>query len=124
MASSTGDFWQTSVPIPAQAGGTIVYYQITASDDSETVQSPVLNYTVTGTGGGSTSAPVITSVYESSDSTLQVFFNTPVDPVTSQTPGDYSVNGIVAVNAVRDAADFSQVAITVRAIPAGDRTRT
>jgi Endonuclease I/FlgD Ig-like domain len=122
MGPAAGNYWQNSPPIPAHAGGTIVYYQVTASDDSVTVQSPVLNYAVTGTGGGSTSAPVITSVYEASDSTLQVFFSVPVELVTSQTPGDYSVNGIVAVNAVRNAPDSSQVTITVRAIPAGDRT--
>jgi hypothetical protein len=124
MAPASGDFWQTSLPIPAQPGGTIVYYQVTAADDSVTVQSPVLNYTVTGTGGGGNVAPVITSVYEASDSTLQVFFNEPVDPVTSQLPGDYSVNGTLAVNAVRDPVALSQVTITVRSIPAGDRTLT
>ncbi len=126
MAPATGNFWQTVLPIPAQTGGTIVYYQVTAADDSVTVQSPILNYTVTGTGGGGggTGTPVITSVYEASDSTLTVFFSVPVDPVTSQTPADYSVNGIVAVNAVQDPAHTSQVTITVRAIPAGDRTLT
>ena len=124
MAPATGDYWQTSAPIPPHSGGTVIYYQVTAVDDSVTVQSPVLNYTVTGTGGGSSGAPVITSVYEASDSTLQVFFNTPVDPATSQTPGNYSVNGIVAVNAIRDPVDSSQVTITVRSIPAGDRTLT
>ena len=124
MAPASGDYWQNAPPIPAHAGGTVIYYQVTASDDSVTVQSPVLNYTVTGTGGGSTGAPVITSVYEASDSTLQVFFNVPVDPVTSQVPGNYSVNGIVAVNAVRNAPDSSQVTIMVRSIPAGDRTLT
>jgi endonuclease I/flagellar hook capping protein FlgD len=123
MAPATGDYWQNSPPIPAHAGGTVVYYQVTASDDSVTVQSPVLSYTVTGTGGG-TGAPVITSVYQASDSTLQVFFNVPVDSLTSETPGDYSVDGIVAVNAVRDAAVQSRVTITVRSIPAGDRTLT
>jgi hypothetical protein len=120
MQPASGDFWQTSVPIPAHAGGTIVYYQVTASDDSVTVQAPILNYTVTGTGGGS-AAPVITSVYQASDSTLQVFFNTTVDLATSQTASDYSVDGNVAVNAVRD-TDSSRVTITVRSIPAGDRT--
>lgn len=124
MEPATGDFWQTSVPIPAQPGGTIVYYQITASDDSATVQSPVLTYTVTGTGGGGSSTPVITSVYEASDSTLQVFFSVPVDPVTSQVATNYSVNGLIAVNAVRDPVATSQVMITVRSIPAGDRTLT
>jgi hypothetical protein len=124
MAPASGDYWQNSPPIPPHAGGTVIYYQVTASDDSVTVQSPVLNYTVTGTGGGSSGAPVITSVYEASDSTLQVFFNVPVDPATSQAAGNYSVNGIVAVNAVRNAPDSSQVTITVRSIPAGDRTLT
>jgi hypothetical protein len=124
MAPATGDFWQTSLPIPAHVGGTVVYYQVTAADDSVTVLSPVLNYTVTGTGGGSSGAPVITSVYEASDSTLQVFFNVPVDSATSQLPGNYSVNGIVAVNAVRDPVNTSQVWITVRSIPAGDRILT
>jgi len=124
MEPATGDFWQTSQPIPAQAAGTVVYYQVSASDDSVTVESPVLNYTVASTGGGGTGAPVIKSVYEASDSTLQVFFNVTVDSVTSQTPGNYSVNGITAVNAVRDPASPSQVTITVRSIPAGDRTLT
>jgi endonuclease I/flagellar hook capping protein FlgD len=123
MAPAGGNFWQTAVPIPPRAGGTVVYYQVTAADDSMTVQSPVLSYTVTGTGGGS-GAPAITSVYQASDSTLQVFFNVPVDPVTSQLPDDYSVDGIVAVTAVRDSVDSSRVTITVRAIPAGDRILT
>jgi hypothetical protein len=125
MAPTTGDFYKTAVPIPAQAGGTTVYYQVTAADDSVTAQSPVLSYTVTGTGGGGgTGTPVITSVYEASDSTLQVFFTVPVDPVTSQDPIHYSVNGLPAVNAVRDPVNTSQVMITVRSIPAGDRTLT
>ena len=124
MEPASGDYWQTSVPIPAQAGGTIVYYQITASDDSVTVQSPVLTYTVAGTGGGGSGTPVITSVYEASDSTLQVFFSVPVDPTTSQVATNYDVNGLIAVNAVRDPVATSQVMITVRSIPAGDRTLT
>ena len=124
MAPATGNFWQNSPPIPAQPGGTVVYYQITASDDSATVQSPVLNYTVTGTGGGSSAAPVITSVYEASDSTLQVFFNVTVDSASAEAPGNYSVNGLTAVNAVRDPSAPSRVMITVRSIPAGDRTLT
>src|SRR5436309_2728960 len=124
MAPASGDFWQTVQPIPAQTGGTMVYYEITAVDDSVTVQSPVLGYTVTGTGGGSGSAPVITSVYEASDSTLLVFFNVAVDSATSQTPGNYNVGGLGAVNAVRDPIVTSQVTITVRSIPAGDRTLT
>ena len=124
MAPVGGDFWQTSSPIPAQAGGTIVYYQITAVDDSITVQSPVLNYTVTGTGGGGSTTPVITSVYEASDSTLQVFFSVPVDSATSETAANYSVEGLSTVSASRDPVTRSQVTITVRSIPAGDRTLT
>jgi endonuclease I len=124
MAPTTGDFWQTALPIPAQSGGTTVYYHVTAADDSVTVQTPVLNYTVTQTGGGGGSAPEITSVYQASDSTLQVFFDVTVDPATSQTAANYSVNGIVAVNAVRDPVAVSQVTVTVRNIPAGDRTLT
>lgn len=124
MAPTTGDFWQTVLPIPPQTGGTVIYYQITAADDSVTAQSPVLSYTVTGTGSGGTGTPVITSVYESSDSTLQVFFNVTVDSVSAQDPSHYSVNGLPAVNAVRDPAAPSQVTITVRSIPAGDRTLT
>src|SRR5205823_4197149 len=88
MAPASGDFWQTSLPIPAQAGGTVVYYQVTAADDSVTVQSPVLNYTVTGTGSSGGGAPAVTSVYEASDSTLQVFFSVPVDSASAVTPGN------------------------------------
>lgn len=124
MEPATGDFWQTSLPIPPQVAGTTIYYQITAEDDSVTVQSPILSFTVAGTGGGGSATPVITSVYEASDSTLTVFFNAPVDPVSSQVATNYSVNGLVAVNAVRDPVATSQVTITVRAIPAGDRTLT
>lgn len=124
MAPATGNFWQTSSVLPAQTGGTAVYYLITAVDDSMTVQSPVLNYTVTGTGSGGTGTPVITSVYEASDSTLQVLFSVVVDPTTSQLPANYSVDGLLAVNAIRDPAVLSQVTVTVRSIPAGDRTLT
>ena len=125
MGPTTGDFWQNSPAIPTQAGGTTVYYQITAVDDSTFAQTPVLNYVVTGTGGGGGGGtPVITSVYEASDSTLQVFFNMAVDPTSSQVPGNYSVEGLGAVNAVRDPVATNQVMITVRAIPAGDRTLT
>jgi hypothetical protein len=85
----------------------------------------VLNYTVTGTGGGGSGTPVVTSVYEASDSTLQVFFSVAVDSATAETPANYGLDGgLVAVNAVRDPAAHSQVMITVRAIPAGDRTLT
>lgn len=122
MAPTVGDLWQTSTPLPAQVGGTTVYYRITAVDDSVTVQSPVLNYVVGSTSGGSTSAPVITSVFEASDSTLQVFFNTPVDPASSQTASNYDVNGNVAVAAVRDPLATHVVTVTVRGLLAGDRT--
>ena len=125
MTPTTGDYWETAQAIPAQAGGTVVYYQVTAVDDSFSVQSPVLNYTVTGTGGGGGGAPVITSVYEASDSTLQVFFSVAVDSGSAGTPGNFSLDGgLVAVDAARDPAAPSQVWITVRGIPAGDRTLT
>lgn len=124
MAPTTGDFWQTGVPIPAHSGGTVVYYQVTAVDDSVTVQSPQLSYTVTGTGTGGGGTPVITSVYESSDSTLVVFFSVVVDPVSSQNPANYTVGGVPAVNAVRDPLNPSQVTITMRGLTAGDRTLT
>jgi len=124
MTPIGGDQWQTSLPIPAQPGGTTVSYQITAVDDSVTAQSAVLHYNVTSTGGGGSSTPAITSVYEASDSTLQVFFNIAVDPLTAQDPAHYSVNGLPAVNAAFVPASTSQVTITVRGIPAGDRVLT
>ena len=43
MGPTTGDFWQTSPSIPKQSGGTSVFYQITAVDDSGSVQTPVLS---------------------------------------------------------------------------------
>ncbi len=33
MTNTGGDTWETVTPIPAQSGGTVVYYQITASND-------------------------------------------------------------------------------------------
>jgi len=124
MEPTTGDQWQTSSPIPAQTGGTTVFYQITASDVANTSQAPILNYTVGSSGGGGTGVPLITSVYQASDTTLQVFFNEALDPTTSQIPTNYSVNGIVALAAVRDPSTLSIVTITVRGIPAGDKTLT
>ena len=124
MEPTVGDLWRTSAPIPPQPGGTTVYYQITAVDDSVTVQSPILSYLVGSTGGGSVSAPVITSVFQASETTLQVFFNVPVDPVSSQIAGNYSVNGIVATTADRDPVQTNIVTITVPGIPAGDRVLT
>ncbi len=127
MGPATGTYWRTATPIPAQAGGTVVYYQVTAADDSVTVQSPVLRYTVTGTGGGGSGAPVVTSVYEASDSTLQVFFNIAVDPVTSQLAGNYALDGgLGAFSAVRDGTNPNQVWIGFHTgqVPAGDRTLT
>lgn len=124
MEPTTGNLWATSTPVPPQLAGTTVYYHITAVDDSVTVQSPTLNYLVSSTTGGSTSAPVITSVFQASETTLQVFFNVPVDPVSSQIAGNYSVNGLPATNAVRDPFQTNIVTITVPGIPAGDRTLT
>lgn len=124
MAQATGNFWQTANTIPAQTGGSTVYYQVTAVDDSMTVQSAVLSYSVGSTSGGSTSAPTIKSVYEASDSTLEVFFSTTVDPATSQVPANYTVGALTAVNAVRDGTDPTQVWVTVRGLTTGDYTLT
>jgi endonuclease I len=127
MAPSSGDFWQNVTPIPAQSGGTTVYYQVTASDDSSTTQSPVLQYNVTGTGGGGSGVPVLTSVYEASDSTLQVFFNESVDPASSQVPGNYGLTGgLVPYSATRDGSNPNQVwlAFHTGQIVAGDLTLT
>ena len=124
MALVSGSTWQSSAPIPAAAADTTIRYQVTAVDDSVTLQTPVLSYVVGSSDGGGTGSPTIASVFESSDSTLQVFFSVAVDPLTSQVPGNYSVDGLTAVSAVRDPFNTALVTITVRAIPAGDRTLT
>lgn len=58
-----------------------------------------------------TAPPVIVSATATSATTLDVLFNEPVDPASSQVTGNYSVdNGIgIPVSAVRDAANNSLV---------------
>jgi endonuclease I len=124
MGLIAGDTWQTSAPIPAAVAGTTIRYQISAVDDSITVQTPILSYVVGSTGGGGTGAPTIASVFQSSDSTLQVFFSTAVDPLTSQVASNYDIDTNVPVSAVRDPLNNSLVTLTVRNLPFGDRTLT
>ena len=118
---ASGDFWQTASPIPAQAGGTVVYYQVTAADDSVTVQSPVLHYTVAGTGErqhvGAGDHVGLPGERLDARGVLQ----RPRRLRDVADAGNYSVNGIVAVDAVREPGATKQVMITVRSIPPGDR---
>lgn len=112
--------YRTQTQIPAQPAGATVYYQVQAVGASASSQSSTRSYTIPGGGGGG--APTVLSVGEMSDSTLLVFFSEPVEETSAETPGNYTVGSLVAVDAVRDPANPSQVLITVRDIPAGTRT--
>lgn len=114
--------YRTLTQIPAQSAGASIFYRVEAVGASASSQSANLSYTIAGGGGGG--APTVLSVGEMSDSTLLVFFSEPVEEASAETPGNYSVGSLTAVNAVRDPAAPSQVLITVRAIPAGLRTLT
>lgn len=113
--------YRTDTPIPGQAPGATVYYRVSAVGASAPSNSATASYAIPGAGG---TPPSILSVGEMSDSTLLVIFSEPVEEVSAETPGNYSVGALVAVNAVRDPAKTSWVTITVRNIPAGSRTLT
>jgi endonuclease I len=113
--------YRTMTQIPGQAAGASIYYQVQTVGASSNSNSAILSYSIPGGGGG---APTILSVGEMSDSTLLVFFSEPVEETSAETPGNYTVGALTAVNAVRDPAQTSQVMITVRSIPPGSRTLT
>jgi endonuclease I len=115
LADST---YRTSEPIPAQAGGITVYYRVQAEGVSASTLSSVRSYTL---GGGGVGAPTVLSVGQMSDSTLLVTFSEPVQETSAETPSFYTVGALVAVDAVRDPVQTSQVLVTVRGIPAGTR---
>lgn len=127
MSNIADSTYQTDYTITAAVAGATVYYRVSAVGPHGTSQSSVLSYTIPGGGGGggTPGAPTISAVGEMSDSTLLVFFSEPVDPVTSQAPANYVVDGgRVAVAAVRDPVRTEQVLITVRGLTAGSRTLT
>lgn len=118
LADST---YVTDSQIPGQASGATVYYRITAVGATATTLSSQYSYTLPGAGTG---APTVLAIGEMSDSTLLVQFNEPVDPLTSQVPGNYTVGALTAVAAVQDPVVTSNVLITVRGLTAGTQTVT
>lgn len=114
--------YRTLTQIPAQSAGATIFYRVEAVGASASSQSNTLSYTIAGGGGGG--APTVLSVGEMSDSTLLVFFSEPVEETSAETPGNYAVGALAAVDAVRDPLATSQVLITVRNIPPGTRTLT
>lgn len=114
--------WRTMTQIPAQSAGASVYYKVQAVGASSNSASPVLSFTIPGGGGGG--APTVLAVGEMSDSTLLVQFSEPVEETSAETPANYTIGALAAVDAVRDPAQTSQVLLTVRSIPAGARTLT
>lgn len=111
--------YRTSTEIPGQAPGASVYYRVHADGPTQSSQSAISSFTISGAGG---SPPTILSVGEMSDSTLLVFFSEPVEETSAETPANYAVDALAAVTAERDPAQTSQVLITVRGLTAGTRT--
>ncbi len=124
MVNSSGNTYLTSSEIPGQSTGVVIYYRVSAEDDSATTQSTIRTYTVGSGGGGGGTPPAITSVGEMSDSTLLVFFTMPVSKSSSELASNYTIGANVAVNAIRDLADSSQVWVTFRNLVAGTNTLT
>ena len=121
MALLSDSTYRTSAAIPAQSAGATVYYQLQAVGASATSASSILSYTLAGGGSG---APAILAVGEMSDSTLLVQFSEPVEETSAETPANYTVGALSAVDALRDPIQPSQVLVTVRSIPAGAQTLT
>ena len=119
LALVSDSTYRTSTPIPGQSAGASVYYRIQAVGASATGTSPVLSYTI---GGGAGGAPTVLAVGEMSDSTLLVQFSEPVEETSAETPVNYTVGALTAVDAVRDPAATSQVLVTVHGLTAGART--
>jgi len=65
------------------------------------------------------SAPVVTALFEESDSTLLVTFSEPLDPASAAAPGHYTVAGLPATAATFDSGQPTQARVTVPGIPAG-----
>ena len=128
MSLVSDSTYQTDYTITAATAGATIYYRVSAVGARATSNSAVLSYTIPGGGGGgggTPGAPTLQAVGQTSDSTLLVFFNKTVDPVSSQVAANYVVDGgLVAVNAARDPLHREQVSLTVRNMPAGSRTLT
>ncbi|MEY4069519.1 MAG: hypothetical protein RL721_133 [Candidatus Eisenbacteria bacterium] len=121
MALLADSTYRTSTAIPGQLPGASVYYRVSAVGSGITTNSATLSFTIPGAGG---TPPTITAVGQTSDSTVRVFFSEPVDEVTAEQPGNYSVGTLVGVSAVRDPVLTSEVEVVVRNIAAGSRTLT
>ncbi|MFM8559129.1 MAG: endonuclease [bacterium] len=118
LADST---YRTSTAIPGQLPGASVYYRISAVGSGITTNSATLSFTIPGAGG---TPPTITALGQTSDSTVRVFFSEPVDEVTAEQAGNYSVGTLVGVSAVRDPLATSEVEVVIRNIAAGSRILT
>jgi len=112
--------YQTLSQIPGQLAGTTVYYRLFATGDGGNGQSSLLSYTIPGTSG----APTILAVGETSDSTLLVTFSETVQEASAEVASNYTVGPLTAVNAVWDPARPAEVTITVRDLTAGAKTLT
>jgi endonuclease I len=120
MAWLSDSTYRTGSQIPAQSAGATVYYGITAVGASASTTTTPSSYTLGGVGG----APVLVAVGQMSDSTLLAQFDEAVDPVSAETPGNYTVGALVGVAAVRDPIVTSQVLVTFRGLTAGTLTLT
>lgn len=121
MTLSEDSTYVADAAIPGQVAGASVYYRVTAVGASVTSYSATDSYTIPGAGG---TPPTILSVGEMSDSTLLVIYSEPVEPVSATTLANYSLDGLTPIAAIAEPANAAWVTITVRDIPAGNRTLT
>jgi len=71
---------------------------------------------------GDVTAPSIYTVYSESETTALVTFSEPVDETTSETPGNYSIEGLTVLAAERDPAHLEQALLHVSAMTPGEYT--
>ena len=120
MSLLSGTTYHTNTLIPAQPGGTTVYYKVQADDATASTVSGLQSYTLAVTGV----PPTILAVGEMSDSTLLVQFSETVEETSAEVPAHYTIGALAGVAAVRDPARPAEVLVTIRNIPAGPCTLT
>lgn len=122
MSLVAGTQYQTDYTITPQVAGASVYYRVDAADSLANSSSTESSFTIPGGGPGGTL--VLSSAGQESDSTVLVLFDRPVDPITSQTAANYTVDGVAVAAAVRDPIVTSRVMLTVRGLAVGSHTLT
>ena len=101
-------------------------YTLTANGVEDLAGNPCSNDASNFSYNSDTTAPAITSVTASSESTIDVIFDEDVDQTTAETAANYTIaSRVVTVNsAVRDAGNHALVTLIVSGMTEGNYTLT